>query len=319
MFNLRTMLIWLALLLSSSVFAQTQAEAQTQAPTGQAEVVAQAAALPAYSREQAMTVAALNGIQIAYTEAGDPNGEPVLLIMGLTGSHRLWGEDYVIGLVAAGYRVVLFDNRDTGQSARLDELGTPTLWWEMLKNVIGFGVNAPYSLGDMADDGIAVLDELGIDQAHIVGASMGGMIAQTIAARYPERTSSLVSIMSTTGAPHLPEASGEAQGDLMDIGAAEDGDQVARLHDIGIHPEAMPRQLMAIVAAGDRSGEVATIAVPTLVQHGSNDPLLPPAHGQHTAETIQGASYREYAGMAHDMPAEVVPQLIADMVAHFQN
>lgn len=270
-----------------------------------------------YSRDQPMTVAKLNGIDIAYTEAGNVEDPAVLLIMGLTGSHRLWGEDFVDGLVNNGFRVILFDNRDTGQSARLDNLGTPTLWWEMLKNVVGLDVNAPYSLADMAADGIAVLDHLNVQQAHVVGASMGGMIAQIIAAQYPQRTASLVSIMSTTGAPHLPEATEEAQGDLMGMGESE-GDMTAQLHDMGIHPEAMPRQLMAIVAAGDRSAQVQTITVPTLVQHGADDPLLPPAHGQHTAELISGARYVEYPGMAHDMPEAVVPSLVADIVSHFR-
>ena len=175
-----------------------------------------------YSRDQAMTVSQLNNIDIAYTTVGDVSAPPVLMVMGLTGSHRLWGEDLVNGLVDAGYRVVLFDNRDTGESARLDELGTPTLWWQLLKNSIGLGVDAPYSLKDMAADGMAVLDELGIAKAHIVGASMGGMIAQIIATEYPARTDTLVSIMSTTGAPHLPPPEGQAQSDLQ--GIADTGD-----------------------------------------------------------------------------------------------
>ncbi len=269
-----------------------------------------------YNLEQAMTVEQINGIDLAYTEAGSADGPPVLLIMGLTGSHRLWGEDFVNHIADAGYRVILFDNRDTGQSARLDELGTPTLWWEMLKSYVGFDVDAPYTLRDMADDGVQLLDALNIEDAHIVGASMGGMIAQIIAAQYPERAQSLVSIMSTTGAPHLPEASGDAQADLMDIGDAE-GDQTAQLNAMGIYPEAMPRQLLAIVAAGDRSEQVKTISVPTLVLHGEDDALLPPPHGEHTAELIPGARFIQYSGMGHDLPAEVVPQLVADMTQHF--
>ena len=162
-----------------------------------------ATALAGYSREQPMTVAELNGIDIAYTTTGAAEGPAVLMVMGLTGSHRLWGEDLINGLAAEGYRVILFDNRDTGESARLDELGTPSLWWQLFKNWAGFEVDAPYSLADMADDGIAVLDALDIDQAHIVGASMGGMIAQIMAAEHPDRALTLVSIMSTTGGAGL--------------------------------------------------------------------------------------------------------------------
>ena len=271
-----------------------------------------------YSREQPVTVAELNGIDIAYTEAGDPDAPAVLMVMGLTASHRLWGEDVINGLVSAGYRVIVFDNRDTGDTSFLDELGTPVLWWELIKNAVGFDVSAPYSLSDMADDGIAVLDQLNIEQAHIVGASMGGMIAQVIAVEYPARTRSLVSIMSTTGAPHLPEADEQASDGLMGIAESE-GDATARFHEMGIFPEAMPRQLMAIISAGDRSEQVAMIAAPTLVLHGEDDTLLPPAHGEHTHEMISGSKLVIYEGMGHNMPEPVVPALVEEMVSHFQS
>jgi pimeloyl-ACP methyl ester carboxylesterase len=238
-------------------------------------------------------------------------------VMGLSASHRLWGEDVINGLMTAGYRVIVFDNRDTGDSSFLDELGTPTLWWELIKNTIGFDVTAPYSLNDMAADGVAVLDQLDVDRAHIVGASMGGMIAQIIAAEYSTRTRSLVSIMSTTGAPHLPEAEEQAADGLMNI-AESAGDASARLHEIGIYPEAMPRQIMAIISAGDRSEQVASITVPTLVLHGENDTLLPPEHGRHTHEMISGSKFVLYEGMGHDMPEPVVPALVSEMVAHFR-
>lgn len=269
-----------------------------------------------YSRDQPMTVATLNGVSIAYTSVGEVTAPPVLMVMGLTASHRLWGEDLINGLIEAGYRVILFDNRDTGESARLDELGEPTLWWQMLKSTLGFDVTAPYSLVDMADDGIAVLDALQISKAHIVGASMGGMIAQIIATTHPERSASLVSIMSTTGAPHLPSAEGDAADDLLGIADSE-GDASAQLQDLGIFPEAMPRQLMAIISAGDRSTEVQSITVPTLVLHGEDDTLLPPPHGAHTHELIKGSKYITYPGMGHNLPEPVVPLIVAAMSAHF--
>ncbi len=270
-----------------------------------------------YNRDQPMTMAELNGIDIAYTVVGDSTAPPVLMVMGLMGSHRLWGEDLVNGLTEAGYQVILFDNRDTGDSARLDELGTPTIWWEMIKNMIGFDVNAPYSLNDMADDAIAVLDELGIEQAHIVGASMGGMIAQIIAAEYASRSLTLVSIMSTTGAPHLPEAEEQASDGLLEIADSEE-DATAQLHEIGIYPDAMPRQLMAIISAGDRSEQVRTITVPSLVLHGADDTLLPPPHGEHTHQMISGSRYVVFDGMGHNLPEPVVPKVVAEMVDHFQ-
>ncbi len=270
-----------------------------------------------YNRDQPMTMAEANGIDIAYTVVGDSTAPPVLMVMGLTGSHRLWGEDLVNGLIEAGYRVILFDNRDTGDSARLDELGTPTIWWEVLKSMVGFDVNAPYSLNDMADDAIAVLDELGIEQAHIVGASMGGMIAQIIAAEYASRSLTLVSIMSTTGAPHLPEAEEQASDGLLEIAESE-GDATTQLHEMGIYPEAMPRQLMAIISAGDRSAQVRTITVPTLVLHGADDTLLPPPHGEHTHQMISGSRYVVFDDMGHNLPESVVPQVVAEMVDHFR-
>ena len=268
-----------------------------------------------YSRDKETNVATINEVELAYVVAGDVEATPIMLIMGLTASHRLWNESFVHGLVDAGYRVVMFDNRDTGDSERLDRLGEPTLWWEMIKNVIGIGVDPAYTLNDMAADAVGVMDELGIKSAHVVGASMGGMIAQIVAAEYPERTRSLVSIMSTTGAPHLPEAEEQAADGLQGLGDAE-GDAMAQLQEMGVYPEAMPRQLVAIVAAGDRSEQVQTISVPTLVQHGINDTLLPPPHGEHTAELIEGSKYVVYEGMGHDMPEEVVPTLVADIVAH---
>lgn len=275
-----------------------------------------------YTRDQPMTIETLNGIEIAYTvvneEVGQENQPAVLMIMGLTGSHRLWGEDLINGLADAGFQVILFDNRDTGESARLDALGTPSLWWEMFKNWLGFEVNAPYSLADMADDGIAVLDSLELDRAHIVGASMGGMIAQIIAAEHPQRSLTLVSIMSTTGAPDLPPAEEQASEGLLDIAGA-DGDAGSQLQEMGIYPEAMPRQLMAIIAAGDRTEQVQTISVPTLVLHGEDDTLLPPPHGVRTHESIAGSEFVVYPEMGHDLPEDVVPIIVQDMVEFFNS
>jgi pimeloyl-ACP methyl ester carboxylesterase len=286
------------------------------ANTAAAETLPDSAATALYSRNQPVTVAPLNGIDIAYKTVGETDDPPVLMVMGLTASHRLWGEDVINGLVASGYRVILFDNRDTGDSSFLDELGTPMLWWEFLKSAIGFDIDAPYSLQDMAADGIAVLDQLNIERAHVVGASMGGMISQVIAAEHGDRALSLVSIMSTTGAPHLPEPEDQASETLLEMGSS-DGDAAARLHGMGISPEAMPRQLLAIMSAGDRSAQVSEIAVPTLVLHGEDDTLLQPEHGQHTHELITGSKFVVYEEMGHNMPAEVVPELVAEMVNHF--
>ena len=254
-----------------------------------------------------------NGVSIAYTVAGEENATPVLMVMGLMASHRLWGEYLVNGLVDAGYKVILFDNRDTGDSENLDRLGKPNIYWKFALSYMGIGFSAPYTLEDMADDGIRVLDELNIDNAHIVGASMGGMIAQTMASSYPERTKSLVSIMSTSGAKHLPEMSQQNQDNFSGVGEL-DLDQV---HAYGFYPEAMGRQMTAILQAGDRSDQIKTIAVPTLIQHGIDDTLLPVEHGKHTAELIPGSEIIIYDGMGHNLPDEVVPTVLSDMLSFF--
>jgi len=269
-----------------------------------------------YSRDQSTSKTQVNGIEIAFTQAGDVEAPTILLIPGTTASHRFWEESLVNSIISAGYRVVLFDHRDTGESDRLDELETPTLWWETLKYILGFSVNAPYTLKEMAADAIGVLDALDIRQAHIIGASMGGMIAQIIAADYPQRTLSLTSIMSSTGAPHLPRSRG-AQ-DLFPSPSESESkeEKQARLEHMGLFLSAMPRHVMAIVAVGDRSASVSRITVPTLVLHGEDDQLMLKEHGQHTHELIRESKLITYEGMGHNFPPEVLPLLLADLFQH---
>jgi len=270
-----------------------------------------------YIKQHELMFAQVNDIKIAYKVIGDPVDPAVLMVMGLGASHQLWGDGMVRGLVDAGYRVVLFDNRDVGDSERLDEFGDPWLWWEFLKNQLGFEVDAAYTLNDMATDSVGLMDHLQIENSHIVGASMGGMIVQIIAARYPQRTLSLTSIMSTTGAPHLPPPSGEA-GDSLRNMASGDADNSLDLASIGLHVEAMPRQLMAIFKTGDRSEEVRSISVPTLVIHGEDDTLIPPAHGEHTASLIDGSKLMMLSGMGHNLPETVLPEILTNMIQHMQ-
>jgi pimeloyl-ACP methyl ester carboxylesterase len=266
-----------------------------------------------YSHDQPTDVIDVDGVAIAYTEFGDKAAPSVLMVMGLMASHKVWPEALVNDLANAGYRVVLLDNRDTGDSDKLERLGEPLLWWKLLADTLGFRVSAPYALNDMANDGVAVLDALGIEKAHLIGASMGGMIAQTIASEHPDRTMGLVSIMSTTGAEHLPEPSVETQNNMTDL-MDENGDRSARFKEMGFYLEAAPRQVSAILNAGDRSVRVKSISAPTLVQHGVNDTLLPPAHGEHTAELIEGSELIVYEDMGHDMPEQVLPKLTEDIL-----
>ena len=273
-----------------------------------------------YLDQQPLEVTPANEISMSYLSLGDPEQPAVVMIMGLGASHAVWGDALVQGLEASGYRVVLLDNRDTGGSTRFDDWGQPTVWWQLLKRQMGFEVDAPYTLNDMAADTVAVMDVLDINNAHIVGASMGGMIAQVVAAQYPQRTRSLVSIMSTTGSPQLPPPSAEASESLLGV-TTDDGAAAERREAMvarGFYPQSMGRQLMAVFKTGDRSDAVATITAPTLVVHGAKDTLLPPPHGAHTAQLIAGSELVVYDSMGHNIPDEVLPKLLQEMTLHMK-
>ena len=244
----------------------------------------------------------------------------LLLVMGLGGAGAAWGDAFIQALEFEGFEVIIIDNRDTGGSEMFTEWGKPTLWWQLLKYELGFSVDAPYNLNDMAADSIAVLDAAGYESVHVMGVSMGGMIAQVLAAQYPDRVTSLTSIMSTTFAPHLPPPTSAAEGNLRSL--AEGDAEVARedaMRNRGFYPESMERHLMAVFSAGDRTLEVQTINKPTLVIHGSEDPLIPPEHGVHTAEQIEGARFVMVEGMGHNLPESFHPRIIGLMSEHINN
>ena len=265
-----------------------------------------------------LQMAAVGELDIAYriVEPG-PDRPKVVVIMGLGGSNVAWGDALISGLANGGYEVLLLDNRDTGASTRFDDWGQPLLWWELLKYRLGFSVNAPYTLNDMGADIAGLMDAVGYNEAHIIGASMGGMIAQIVAAQYPDKTRSLTSIMSTTNAPHLPPPTEEAEMRLRNLATGEaQADREQAIRDRGFYPESMQRHLMAIFKTGDRSTEVATIAAPTLVLHGADDGLVPPEHGRHTASLIEDARFILIEGMAHNMPEDIIPKLVSEMTRH---
>lgn len=262
----------------------------------------------------------VNSIDIAYRVLGQGEGRPkVLMIMGLGGSNVAWGDNLIRGLVDNGYEVVIYDNRDTGISTSFDDWGQPTLWLQLLKHSLRLPVNAPYHLNDMAADAVALMDSIGYSKAHIVGVSMGGMIAQIVAARYPQRTRSLISIMSSTMARHLPAPTDLAEGRLRELAEGEaEAEREAAIRNRGFFPQTMPRHLMAIFKAGDRSIEVAGIQARTLVLHGADDGLLPPAHGMHTAELINDARFVLLQDMGHNIPTALVPDIVVHMTQHMQ-
>ena len=284
-----------------------------------------------------------NGIEIHYEEQGDPAAPAMLLIMGFGAQLTLWPDELVEALAAQGFRVIRYDNRDVGLSQKFDGVKAPGLVKMTLLSKIGFTPKVPYTLADMADDGVGLLDALGIDRAHIVGASMGGMIAQHVAARHPDRCLSLTTVFSTTGNPKLPPARPEAmkalitrpdsteEGVLVEHGmmlartigspgypAPEDRLRERTLASVrrSFYPEGPTRHLSAIVADGDRRAMLRDIAVPTLVLHGEDDPLVPCEGGRDTAASIPGARLKTIPGWGHDLPLELVDELAGAIGEH---
>jgi pimeloyl-ACP methyl ester carboxylesterase len=269
----------------------------------------------------------------------------VLLIMGLGMQLVAWPPDMVQALIDAGYRVIRHDNRDAGLSQRMESLGKPNLIWAGLQHKLGFAPRPPYTLADMAADALGVLDALGVKQAHVVGMSMGGMIAQRLALAAPNRVLSLTSVMSSSSAPGLPQARPEVIAALMRrpsgldrqavvdhyvrlfrvIGSpgfatpeAELRQRIAQSADRGFYPVGTLRQMLAVMADSSRAAQLGQISAPTLVFHGHDDPLLPYACGEDTARRIPGARLVGVAGMGHDLPGPVVDRLLAALLPHFK-
>ena len=278
-----------------------------------------------------------NGLdfEVEVNEPGRPDGAPtVLLIMGLGMQLIAWPPAFVKALTDAGYRVVRLDNRDIGLSHKTTAK-LPNLVWMALKHRMGMAIRADYTLRDMVEDTRGVLDAMNITRCHVIGVSMGGMIAQGLASHHPDRVLSLTSIMSTTGARGLPQATPRASMALIarpksrkreDIIAhfvkvlavigspkypmveAEIRQRIGEAFDRSFYPAGTIKQMGAIMASGDRSAEVSKVVAPTLVIHGKDDPLVPLKNGEDTANKIAGSEYTEIEGMGHDLG--VLPVLI---------
>ena len=284
-----------------------------------------------------------NGLSITYEDKGPRDAPVVLLVMGLGGQLTLWPDEFVDALNVHGFRTIRYDNRDVGLSTRFEAAGVPNLKWMFVKAALGLPVRPAYTLADMAADAVALLDGLGVQRAHIVGASMGGMIAQHIAARYPARVLSLTSIMSTTGNRRLPRARKEAMRVLANRPMGGDPEEMiaysvraaqvigspgyppdeARLqrqvradYERGFYPQGVARQMAAIIADGDRRPMLRTIRTPTLVIHGEDDPLVPLAGGRDTAASIAGSRLMTVPGMGHDLPLALVDTLTDAIAKH---
>lgn len=281
-----------------------------------------------------MPQANANGLTFEYETFGDKANPPLLLIMGVGCQLVMWPESFCNGLADLGFHVIRYDNRDVGLSSKIDEAGAPNIEAAVMAQLSGQPVTAPYSLDDMADDAAGLMDALGIDKAHVVGASMGGMIAQLVAIRHPEKVKSMVSIMSTTGNPEVPPAKPEAMAALLtppadntreamiqqgvDMwkiigspkypGTEEELRAVATASvDRMVCPEGFGRQVLAILAAPARNEALAKVTAPTMVLHGAEDPLVPVEGGKDTADAIPGARLEIVEGMAHDFTEALVP------------
>jgi pimeloyl-ACP methyl ester carboxylesterase len=276
-----------------------------------------------------MTAIKANGITIEYETFGDAGSPPVLLIMGLGAQLTLWDTRFCTALANAGYYVIRYDNRDVGLSTTFEEATT----------------SPAYTLSDMAADAAGLLDSLGIDSAHIVGASMGGMIAQTFAIEFPTRTRTLVSIMSTTGDQTVGQPKPEALAPLLAPPpttrdeAIEAGVKIGRIigstgftfderavrdraaasYDRSFNPAGTARQLAAIMAQPDRTAALGELNAPALVIHGEADPLVTPSGGKATAAAIPGSKLKLIPGMGHDLPPDLYDEIVGELTTHFQN
>jgi pimeloyl-ACP methyl ester carboxylesterase len=284
-----------------------------------------------------------NGIALEVEDHGPANGEPLVLVMGLGMQLVAWHPDFVAMLVARGFRVIRFDNRDIGLSQRFDHLGVPNLALDSLKYAVGLKVSAPYTVATMADDTAGLLDALGIAAAHICGASMGGMIAQQLAVRHRERVKSLTLIMTSSGSRRLPGPSLKVRSALISRPADPRNVQSVIEHYVKLYkligspgypagdaylnewlgqavrrshrPQGTARQMVAIAADGNRSPLLGQIAVPTQVIHGQDDPLVPVAAGHDLAARIAGAQIDVIPGMGHDLPGPLWPRFVAGIAA----
>ena len=280
-----------------------------------------------------------NGIELCYETFGDAADPPLLLVMGLGAQMIAWDVNFCEALVDRGFFVIRFDNRDVGLSSKFE--GGGGIAEALARAAQGEPIQAPYLLSDMAADAVGLLDHLGIDRAHVVGASMGGMIAQAIAIEHPDRVRTLTSIMSTTGESEVGQPTPEAMARLMvapprtreealdsavagakvigspaHVDEARSRAMAAAAYDRAFTPAGTARQLVAIAASGSRAEGLRNLDVPTLVIHGDVDPLVTPTGGHRTAELVPDAELLVIEGMGHDLPPALWPQVVEAITAN---
>jgi pimeloyl-ACP methyl ester carboxylesterase len=286
-----------------------------------------------------------NGVHLEYDERGPKDGAPILMIMGFGSQMTSWPDEFPQGLADAGLRVIRFDNRDVGLSQKWHGI-LPDVQAAQAALAAGKKPDVPYALADMAADAAGLLDELGIKSAHILGASMGGMIAQLVALDHPAKARSLISVFSTTSDPSLPRSTPEAMAALMGKPADDKratviahalkgrrafastaypfdeqrlGELVGASYDRSYYPEGSARHWSAIMVSPPRTERLKKLSVPTLVLHGTADTLIPCEAGRHTAQCIPGAKHREIEGWGHDLPLGVLPVLLGEILPFVAN
>ena len=286
-----------------------------------------------------------NGINLEYETFGDASKPPILLIMGLGGQLLLWPEEFCHALANAGHYVIRFDNRDIGLSSKIEHAKRPRLIRAAIAKAVGLPVKAPYTLDDMARDTVGLLDALNLARVHVVGVSMGGMIGQIVAAKYPQRVDTLTLIMTTSGNPRLPQARVSLQ---LKLARRPENDREAIInHSVNIfrligspgyppdettlraksersyerssYRRGVGRQTLAIIASGSRVPLLKRIAAPTLIIHGQQDPLVPVAGAYDLMKHIPGARLEIIDGMGHDLPPALLPKFEQLILQHARN
>ncbi len=297
-------------------------------------------------QDQVIQYANVGEVTLAYLDLGSPTDKAIILVAGFGQQLAGWSNDFVNSLILGGYRVILFDNRDVGLSSKFTHVSTPIKQIQFLRMSLGFSVKSPYTLSDMAGDVIGLMDHLDISDAHIAGVSMGGLIAHLIAEKYPGRTASMVSIMSTSGDPSLPSAeksliklllngpgaraTRQEYIDYYMLLASKVGsrtftvpDEIQRerfgyMYDRSFCPEGVTRQLLAVLRNGDNTEALKRITVPSMVVNGEQDPICLPPHARHIAELIPDSRLVLLKDMGHGLEKEVSLLVTNEMINFYR-
>ncbi len=297
-------------------------------------------------KDQVIKYASLGEVTLAYLDLGRPENKAIILVAGFGQQLAGWSDGFVNSLILGGYRVILFDNRDVGLSTKFSHVSTPIKQIQFIRKSLGFSVKSPYTLSDMAGDVIGLMDHLDLSDAHIAGVSMGGLIAHLVAEKYPGRTSSMVSIMSTSGDPSLPTAekplikllvngpgtkatrkeyvdyymllASKVGSRTFSVPADAQRERFEYMYDRSFCPDGVTRQLLAVLKNGDNTEALKRITVPCMVVNGEQDPVCLPPHAEHIAELIPNSRLVILKDMGHGLEKEVSLLVTNEMINFFR-